>query len=57
MEAYKTQVGYEEPPDSYGGATMIGVVVDTHGYKSARIKLQDDTITDLEMNFSIVFFL
>lgn len=45
-EVYKSAIDYEDP-GSYEEATMIGVVVDPHGYKSAHIKLADDTTTDL----------
>lgn len=45
-EVYRSQIDYEDP-GSYDNATMIGVVVDPDGYKSAKIKLIDDTITDL----------
>lgn len=46
MEAYKSQIDYEDP-GSFDEATMIGVVDDPSGFKSARIKLVDDTITEL----------
>lgn len=45
-EVYKSSIDYEDP-GSYDQATMIGVVVDPHGFKSAHIKLADDTTTDL----------
>lgn len=45
-EVYKSAIDYEDP-GSYEQATMIGVVIDPHGYKSAHIKLADDTTTDL----------
>lgn len=48
IEEYKSQIDYVDP-GSYDGATMIGVIVDPQGYKSARIKLLDDTVTDLQV--------
>lgn len=45
-EVYRSQIDYEDP-GSYDNATMVGVVVDPAGYKSAKIRLIDDTVTDL----------
>ena len=47
-EVYRSQINYEDP-GSYDNATMIGVVVDKGGYMSAKVKLIDDTVTDLEI--------
>ena len=45
-ELYKSQTSYEDL-DGYDGAKLIGVIIDSNGYKSAKLKLPDNSVTDV----------